>query len=95
MAEIRNLPTYVALQATHGVAPFKYMGVIDDGSEYQDYVAYSTSKVVSQQAKFAVEFTTNGNAHIRSCYNNKYWVRYVYVHLLLCLPFFSSISCTP
>lgn len=70
MAQMRNLPTYVALKATHGDAPFKFLGVEDDGS-----VAYSTAKVVSDQAKFAIEFTATGLAHIRSCFNNKYWVR--------------------
>uniref|UniRef100_A0A803LTD8 Agglutinin domain-containing protein n=1 Tax=Chenopodium quinoa TaxID=63459 RepID=A0A803LTD8_CHEQI len=65
-----HLPKCVALKATYGDAPFKYLGVEDDGK-----LAYSTDKVVSEQAKFAVESAGNGIAHIRSCFNNKYWVR--------------------
>ncbi|XP_021749067.1 uncharacterized protein LOC110714825 [Chenopodium quinoa] len=67
---IVHLPTYVALKATYGGAPFKYLGVEDDGK-----LAYTTNKVVSDRAKFAVESAGDGIVHIRSCYNNKYWVR--------------------
>uniref|UniRef100_A0A803LTD9 Uncharacterized protein n=1 Tax=Chenopodium quinoa TaxID=63459 RepID=A0A803LTD9_CHEQI len=50
-----NLPKSVALKATYGDAPFKYLGVEDDGK-----LAYSTDKVVSEKAKFAVESAGNG-----------------------------------
>jgi len=64
--------SYMALKATNGVAPFKYLGVTDDG-----YLDYSTDEVLSPKAKFAVESAPGSHnlVHIRSCSNNKYWAR--------------------
>lgn len=56
MAEILSLPNFVAFKATHGTAPFKYLGVVDDNSQYQNYVGYYTDSVFSDKVKFSIEF---------------------------------------
>ncbi|XP_039132983.1 uncharacterized protein LOC120270048 [Dioscorea cayenensis subsp. rotundata] len=54
-----------------------YMGYINEkGKEYKGYLAFTETLAVSAFAKFEVETVDrNGLVHIRSCQNNKYWVR--------------------
>ncbi|KAK9677511.1 hypothetical protein RND81_11G148300 [Saponaria officinalis] len=66
----------MALKATQGEAPFKYLGVVSsDGSQKQCYLEYSTDAILTPSAKFAVEFAYGDFFHIRSCFTNKYWAR--------------------
>ncbi|KAH7670230.1 Agglutinin domain-containing protein [Dioscorea alata] len=54
-----------------------YMGYInEEGKEYKGYLAFTETQAVSAYGKFEVETADrNGLVHIRSCQNNKYWVR--------------------
>ncbi|XP_074272256.1 uncharacterized protein LOC141596116 isoform X2 [Silene latifolia] len=65
----------MALKATQGETPYKYLSVIINDIETQGYLEYSADEVVSPNAKFAVEYAHDGLVHIRSCRTNKYWVR--------------------
>ncbi|KAK9671391.1 hypothetical protein RND81_12G027000 [Saponaria officinalis] len=65
----------MALQATQGASPFMYLGVINDGTENQGYLEYSTEAVQSKSAKFGVEYAYGDFIHIRSCLTNKYLTR--------------------
>ncbi|KAI9078669.1 hypothetical protein K1719_039418 [Acacia pycnantha] len=46
------------------------------------FLQFSEEKIVSPYKKFEVEMakSKNGLMHIRSCYNNKYWVRWTQNH---------------
>ncbi|XP_074272258.1 uncharacterized protein LOC141596116 isoform X3 [Silene latifolia] len=65
----------MALKATQGETPYKYLSVIINDIETQGYLEYSADEVFSPNAKFAVEYAHDGLVHIRSCRTNKYWVR--------------------
>ncbi|XP_074272260.1 uncharacterized protein LOC141596117 [Silene latifolia] len=65
----------MALKATQGEKPYKYLSVIINDTETQGYLEYSADEVHSPNAKFAVEYAHGGLVHIRSCRTNKYWVR--------------------
>ncbi|KAJ0980944.1 hypothetical protein J5N97_009199 [Dioscorea zingiberensis] len=67
-----DLPRFIVLSSNDRN---DYMGYIS-GKEGHGYLAFVETQVVSPYAKFEVERADeDGLVHIRSCQNNKYWVR--------------------
>ncbi|KAE8712298.1 hypothetical protein F3Y22_tig00110258pilonHSYRG00126 [Hibiscus syriacus] len=53
-----------------------YLSYIRDGRDTDGYLRFFENQAQNPYAKFEVELSdTNGLMHIRSCQNNKYWVR--------------------
>ncbi|XP_074278808.1 uncharacterized protein LOC141602418 [Silene latifolia] len=63
--------TNMALKATMGKVPYKYLCVVDDKGSLE----YAADEVIRPGTKFAIENAPGDLFHIRSCSNNKYWVR--------------------
>ncbi|XP_074278806.1 uncharacterized protein LOC141602416 [Silene latifolia] len=67
MASLTNM----AFKATQGITPYMYLAAQKDG-----LLLYRATDFFEPEAKFAIENAAQGNlVHIRSCSNNKYWVR--------------------
>ncbi|CAL1410176.1 unnamed protein product [Linum trigynum] len=78
MAEERSvaLPRYVRLRSSSAV---KYLRFTDDDIQQHGHLQFTgETPVHSPYVKFEVEpsrTVSGGLVHLRSCYNNKYWVR--------------------
>ncbi|XP_022719726.1 uncharacterized protein LOC111277573 [Durio zibethinus] len=67
------LPRYIVLKSNDKI---DYLGYSHDDGESNGYIRFMETQAVSPYARFEVETaSTNGMVHIRSCQNNKYWVR--------------------
>ncbi|KAI8004107.1 hypothetical protein LOK49_LG08G01481 [Camellia lanceoleosa] len=68
------LPRFIALKSEFQK---KYLSYIHEDVKAHGFLQFSGEEVVSQYTKYQVEMAKCGNglAHIRCCYNNKYWVR--------------------
>ncbi|XVF31370.1 hypothetical protein REPUB_Repub16aG0140000 [Reevesia pubescens] len=66
-----SLPRFIVLKCIDN----QYLGYNREGGEYDEYLSFNET-AVSPYAKFEVERASkDGLVHIRSCQNNKYWVR--------------------
>lgn len=70
-----ELPKFIGLKSNYNK---KYLRYIHEDSEVHGLYQFSGDVAVSGYAKFEVEQAKIGNGlvHIRSVYNNKYWVRW-------------------
>ncbi|KAI8541190.1 hypothetical protein RHMOL_Rhmol08G0042400 [Rhododendron molle] len=69
------LPRFVTIQSSFSNKT--YLRYVHEDGELHQYLQASGVEIVSPYAKFEIERPkndTNGFVHIRSCYNNKYWV---------------------
>ncbi|XP_022723820.1 uncharacterized protein LOC111280671 [Durio zibethinus] len=71
-----TLPTFMVLRSDE---KNEYLGFIHENGKSDGYLEFSEAQAVSPYAKFEVEMAAgagkDGMVHIRSCQNNKYWVR--------------------
>lgn len=75
-----SLPCFMALQEENGDKLVCYIET--DGKEC---LQLNATQIFDPRAKFAVENGPHGLVHIRSFYNNKYWIRFLFYSFL---PFF-------
>ncbi|XP_022723817.1 uncharacterized protein LOC111280668 [Durio zibethinus] len=70
------LPRFIVLRSDE---KNEYLGFIHENGKSDGYLEFSETQAVSPYAKFEVEMAAgsgkDGLVHIRSCQNNKYWVR--------------------
>ncbi|XVF22315.1 hypothetical protein REPUB_Repub12eG0162400 [Reevesia pubescens] len=72
------LPRFIVLRSDE---KNEYLCFIHENGKYDGYLEFSETQAVSSYAKYEVETATGASAskdglvHIRSCQNNKYWVR--------------------
>ncbi|GMJ09860.1 hypothetical protein HRI_004655200 [Hibiscus trionum] len=71
------LPRYIVIESSEGYfKPDGYVSYIREDGEDDGFLRYREPQVTSPYAKFEVESSeTEGQFHIRSCQNNKYWQR--------------------
>ncbi|XVF37567.1 hypothetical protein REPUB_Repub20aG0020300 [Reevesia pubescens] len=68
-----ELPRFIVLRSND---KNDYLGYIHEDGNSDGYIKFSQTQALSPYAKFEVEIARkDGLVHIRSCQNNKYWVR--------------------
>ncbi|XVF37569.1 hypothetical protein REPUB_Repub20aG0020500 [Reevesia pubescens] len=76
MALALALPRFIVLKSDKSNNNNDYLGYIHEDGKYEGYLKFSETQAVSPYAKFEVEIAgKDGLVHIRSCQNNKYWIR--------------------
>ncbi|XVF37565.1 hypothetical protein REPUB_Repub20aG0020100 [Reevesia pubescens] len=80
MAYELALPRFLVLKSNDkdgsGNLINNYLGYVHEGGKSDGYIRFSETKAESPYAKFEVEPSSKEDlVHIRSCQNNKYWVR--------------------